>query len=721
MRYLWFLSVFFVSSSFAISQVNYIERQYLQDWLVLGSFPSHELDVTSLPIPKEGTVVTGTDEKTRTWKRLKSVYKNAHLYPFYQEQTDSTLYLFSQIESSKNQIIYLTFTGINYQDQLWVNETEIEIHASNTTYTYPIEVHLKSGLNVIYLKVSSDIILCQMWDPLKIGTITGQVTNSNGHQVAGAEINLLLDDRSIYRTVADNEGCYRIVMEPLFDKFDLSVQKGELGAWYFGISTEERKTVEVNLSIRPSVSLSGLLVNFADKPHTNVVVEAIPKKYLTDESGNYGSYAVSDTNGRYRFINLKPDIYYLRCHNLNQYIYHREQKNPKSILISRKSSHQEIDFKFGDFKKGTWRSHSYLNGIGHPNVYTVHKSRDGNIWFGTANGVTRYDGGLYTNLGDEDGMTIVNFDTFAGISDISESHDGRIWFASQKGLYFFIDNNFSEVEDLAGKSVTKILVDKNQTIWAATNEGLWFIKKGVVDEFSELPLARIFDLIQDLEGNLWITTSAGVFVYDGQKLERFPLIDWKIEKIALGIEKKVYLIGDGNVWSYDNEKVKKLSFPTTVYDVIQTGDDGDWFLTGQSFSFEATYGLLFLNGNNFVIYSQVDGLARNSVVDIYHGCDGIIWFSINGAGVSQYDTQSFYSLNIKDGLTDYRVNAIYQDKEDLMWFGTRSGGLNIWSENSIHTFTTKDGLASDYVNSIFADNEGQMWITSGWRYLNQLQ
>ena len=108
------------------SQVNHIEQQYIQDWLVLGSFPSHELDVTSLPIPKDGTVVTGIDEKTRTWKRLKSVYKNAHLYPFYQEQTGSTLYLFSQIESSKNQIIYLTFTGINYQDQLWINETEID-------------------------------------------------------------------------------------------------------------------------------------------------------------------------------------------------------------------------------------------------------------------------------------------------------------------------------------------------------------------------------------------------------------------------------------------------------------------------------------------------------------------------------------------------------------------------------------------------------------------
>ena len=84
-----------------------------------------------------------------------------------------------------------------------------------------------------------------------------------------------------------------------------------------------------------------------------------------------------------------------------------------------------------------------------------------------------------------------------------------------------------------------------------------------------------------------------------------------------------------------------------------------------------------MNGNNFVIYSQADGLARNSVADIYHGNDGIIWFSINGAGVSQYDTQSVYSLNVEDGLTDYRVNTIYQDKKDRVWFGTRSGGINI--------------------------------------------
>ena len=91
----------------------------------------------------------------------------------------------------------------------------------------------------------------------------------------------------------------------------------------------------------------------------------------------------------------------------------------------------------------------------------------------------------------------------------------------ESGLVVRKDYNFSEIEDLAGKSVTKILVDKNQAIWAVTNEGLWVIKEGVVDEFSELPLARIFDLIQDLEENLWIATSAGVFIYDGKNWRDF--------------------------------------------------------------------------------------------------------------------------------------------------------------------------------------------------------
>ena len=718
MRYLWFLIVSFFYSSFVISQVNHIEQQYLQDWLVLGSFPSHEFDLTSLPIPKEGTVVTGTDEKARTWKLLKSEDKDAHLYPFYQEPTDSTLYLFSQIESPKNQIVYLTFTGINYQDQLWINGVEIEAQVSNATYTYPIEVYLKSGLNVIYLKVSSDTILCQMWDPSKIETITGQVTDSNGLSVAGAEINLQLDSQGIYRTMTNNEGRYQIVIQPRSGKLDLSAQKGKLGTWCLDLDVNHSRMTDCNLSINPAVSITGTLVDISNQPHPFIIVEAIRTRPLSN-SIEVKKIAKADESGKYDFINLKPGVYHLRCHLLDKYMYHRVDNQMTEINVKSKSSTFQADFTFSPFKKGKWRNYPFLEGLANIDVRNIYEDLDKIMWFGTAGGLSRFDSGKFENFSVDHGLPSNNID------NIYQSSDGKLWVSVRPlgtATYNVALNKFEVVEQLNELRVRTMYEDSSGKLWIGTTTGQLICYQNRRFDFLEIPVlqgkrvSNILSIYQDTDDTLWLGTDIGVYLYDGKAFSALPEIDSVIFHIGrLSSSGGILLVSNNYLYLFDNQELSKVdlmqAMPANwISSAYQDSEDRIWISGGWGAD-----GVLCYKEGKIVTYSESDGLFGDDVSCVYRSSNGMLWFGVWGKGVSQYEEKSLIRIDSRDGLRTAGVGAIKADSlTNKLWLG--SGHINQVKS----TLATYDGQEVTYfeeftdrnrqVSSIFQSNDGSIWV-----------
>ena len=228
--------------------------------------------------------------------------------------------------------------------------------------------------------------------------IKGQVTDSQGASVGGAEVTLQLNDRTIYRTHTDEMGRYLIVPTISRGKVDLSAQKDQLGSWQLDLSLALSSENEVNMVLQPALDIEGLLTNYAGQPHPNAVLEAVAANQAEQEGD--GEYRViSDAEGRYQLINLKPGSYYLRCHTLDRYQYF-ERNNQKviiEILGSQQQRQTEADFTFAGFKKGFWRWHSVLSGLESGAVFTLYEDGNSNLWLGTDVGVTLYDGSSYTN------------------------------------------------------------------------------------------------------------------------------------------------------------------------------------------------------------------------------------------------------------------------------------------------------------------------------------
>src|SRR5215813_1978227 len=73
------------------------------------------------------------------------------------------------------------------------------------------------------------------------------------------------------------------------------------------------------------------------------------------------------------------------------------------------------------------RRYDVSDGLAHSHVAAIHQDRKGYLWFGTWEGLSRFDGYRFTNYGERDGLGHVI------INDITEDRHGRLWVATNGG------------------------------------------------------------------------------------------------------------------------------------------------------------------------------------------------------------------------------------------------------------------------------------------------
>ena len=106
-------------------------------------------------------------------------------------------------------------------------------------------------------------------------------------------------------------------------------------------------------------------------------------------------------------------------------------------------------------------------------VNTIMIDSKGIVWYGTANGISRFDGTNFENISAEN-MKMNN----QGVNSIIEDKAGNIWFGAMGGLARYskgkILRTFDEVEGLFDINVNTIAEDQLGNIWIGTNEGRIF-------------------------------------------------------------------------------------------------------------------------------------------------------------------------------------------------------------------------------------------------------
>ncbi|MCC7465062.1 MAG: hypothetical protein IT261_02270, partial [Saprospiraceae bacterium] len=161
-------------------------------------------------------------------------------------------------------------------------------------------------------------------------------------------------------------------------------------------------------------------------------------------------------------------------------------------------------------------------------VIEIVEDKAGNVWFGTSDGLIKYDGEKFTTFSKKEGLQGEDEEIWGLMVDKS----GLIWVGATGGVSHFDGEKFIpfslpdlKVENakpmLSDKLVFKIIEDKNENIWFATDgNGIFkykdrdFIhltaKNGLTDN-------SVADILEDKQGNIWIGTfNGGVSKFDGK-------------------------------------------------------------------------------------------------------------------------------------------------------------------------------------------------------------
>jgi ligand-binding sensor domain-containing protein len=214
-------------------------------------------------------------------------------------------------------------------------------------------------------------------------------------------------------------------------------------------------------------------------------------------------------------------------------------------------------------------------------VYAINEDKNGNLWFGTDQGVYKYDGKAFRNYNQKDGLMHIDISRKGILVDKS----GTIWVGTHGGVYRYDPSSDSKGEQcfslfplLATINVAGIMEDKNENIWfASSDKGVFRYDGKTIVNFNEkegLSENYAGGIAQDQIGNMWFTMKNGICKFDGNNFTEYTPKDglggtefWGIIIEQSGI---VWVTARGSTTRFD----PSIPLPNTKAFTVFTPDDG---------------------------------------------------------------------------------------------------------------------------------------------------
>jgi len=362
------------------------------------------------------------------------------------------------------------------------------------------------------------------------------------------------------------------------------------------------------------------------------------------------------------------------------------------------------------------------------NVIVMYQDKKGNYWYGT------YNGGLYKYEVDSGKMRI--FDVRDGLSKnwisyITEDYLGKVWVGTfGGGITVFDGNEMTVYNNLNGLQATTIqcIIEDNEKnmIIADRYTGISIYKGNHFVTWSDdkfLPDKSVFAVDEDELGRYWFGTNAGISVYDPQakadkKVQFFNSTGGKIRFIKSDKKGTVWIGTEGyGLFRYDI-KTSKFIYDTKINGFLHPNgiitamiiDKKERLWIGN----QDRLAMFDANNGEVKYFTQANGLAGNSITDLYCDSDNDIWIgSEEKAGLTKFDpsTGKFKILKIGEG---YVPKTINQTSDKRIWVGTTSGLLGLRNDSVVTVLNEVNGLLSDNVKLL--QPQGDKFLYIGTNY-----
>lgn len=322
-----------------------------------------------------------------------------------------------------------------------------------------------------------------------------------------------------------------------------------------------------------------------------------------------------------------------------------------------------------------WGAVTLFNGLPADNVRAIAQTPDGILWFGTQNGLARFDGRRVENIYLENLLS-------SNILTVQVDLDGTLWIGTELGAGRLLNNKFTPVAETRSKPISAILVGEIGAL----------VSPDTIFKFHHNP-DNSLDVVQSAPRNLQFTDVARAFegnLFFGSRGHGI-LVEENSGFLEIPSRPRAYFVNvlhrdkDGKLWfgaKADRTASSGLFFASDILRPERVGENlgtvtaitenesGDlWVGTEKNglFHFKNRRQLEHLTFEN-----TAGGLRSNTIYTLFVDREGVVWIGTN-RGVCRFDAASPFNQTLSENSNGNFVRSLYKSSDNQIFAGTNRG------------------------------------------------
>lgn len=366
-----------------------------------------------------------------------------------------------------------------------------------------------------------------------------------------------------------------------------------------------------------------------------------------------------------------------------------------------------------DYLIDTWETD---DGLPENSATAMVQAADGYLWFGTFNGLVRFDGVKFTVLDPTNTPALPS----PGIANLYRDKAGRLWVSTLGGLAAREEERWRAVgrgEGWAGDFVRTFAERANGDLLFTTFDG--HVLEHAGGRLRALPappgeVGQGYLGFVDEAGAWWVVQRGFVGRWDGAAwVQGIAQDDLPSGEVGSGPAR------DGGLWLLIGRELRKYRGAREVSRrALPDFGGGFWSLhedgAGNVWICTLDQGLYRVAPDGVMRHwTTANGLSYGGARFVFEDREQNLWVGTSGGGLMRFKRRAFQSFANESGLSERVVHSVSADGRGGVWVGTYGKGLFRLSEGRATAVPLSDASGRvDYVQSVLADRAGRVWVGS---------
>ena len=366
-------------------------------------------------------------------------------------------------------------------------------------------------------------------------------------------------------------------------------------------------------------------------------------------------------------------------------------------------------------------------GLPQNSVFSVTQTRDGYLWFGTLNGLVRFDGVRFAVF-DESNTPGLNSSRIVFLFEDSQSN---LWIGTDNAGVALARTNGQVISLEVGRGsregrLVAACEDSKGTVWLGTANGqLCSYRNGRGDVWNVGAgnLGNCRTIIAEKSGPVWVGLDLRLFAIDPNAKfgpREFPAAQdlpvGKLDLLLASLRGGYWRLADGRIQKWQTNRLERdwgpYPWTNTVLIASACEDQQGNLVVG-------TYGdgvYWFDAEGKFT--RLADELSQRYILSLTMDREGCLWVGTDGGGLNRVKRQVFEVLENSRGST---VQSVCEDARGGIWIGYNSERVDHWSGGVLEQFTVHQPAVDLAVRTVFVDRDQRVWAGTHGAGLFQLQ